>query len=207
MNHEQWLAARRLGVSGTDIATLLGHNPYKSEPDLILDKLGVGKPFVGNAATRAGQTLEPYVANAWAKRHQKIIINGSFSISEENDKFIGTPDFEVGDESGLEIKTGAENTYKAGCPKYYEDQCRWYMMIRNKQIWNLAACIVPKDRSLIPKDDLLRWVQSQPHREYQFHRDLRWEELARQRALDFLEKIKSLRESQLRVLDLPGSFG
>ena len=42
MTHEEWLAARRLGVSGTDIGVLLGVNSYKSVDDLLLDKLGVG---------------------------------------------------------------------------------------------------------------------------------------------------------------------
>ncbi|MGH3627235.1 MAG: YqaJ viral recombinase family protein, partial [Sciscionella sp.] len=31
---EQWLAERRKGIGGSDIATLLGINPYQSEYEL-----------------------------------------------------------------------------------------------------------------------------------------------------------------------------
>ena len=204
MTHDEWLAERRLGVSGTDVSVLLGHNPYKSETQLILDKLGLGKPFTGNDATLAGQRLEPFVANHWAKRNQKIITNGSFVKSGINPLFIGTPDFLVGDGTGLEIKTGVEKTYKNGCPLMYEDQCRWYMFITERDNWELCACIVPKDRKLIPADGLLdQWVPRQPHRHYRFVRDLAWEERARQLALAFLERVASLREARLKDQDWP----
>ena len=81
--HQAWLESRKLGVSGSDIACIMGANPYKSEDALLLDKLGVGKPFTGNAATRAGQRLEPMVADWYAKRNEKILINGSFTKSAE----------------------------------------------------------------------------------------------------------------------------
>lgn len=204
MNHDEWLAERRLGVSGTDVSVLLGHNPYKSETQLILDKLGLGKPFMGNDATLAGQRLEPFVANHWSKRNQKIITNGSFVKSGINPLFIGTPDFLVGDGTGLEIKTGVEKTYKDGCPLMYQDQCRWYMFITERDNWELCACIVPKERKLIPADCLLdQWVPRQPHRHYRFVRDLAWEERARQLALAFLERIASLREVRQKDRDWP----
>ncbi len=208
MNQAEWLEARRQGVSGTDISVLLGVNPYRSVDDLILDKLGIGKKFEGNAATRAGQRLEPFVANHWAKRNQKIIVNGAFTKSEENPYFVGTPDFLVGDGNGLEIKTGIEKTYAKGCPAYYEAQCRWYLMLTGRPEWTLCACIVPKDRSLIPKDDLLdQWVPRQPHRHYHFLRDHSWEERARQAALEFLARIASLRAGQILTPDWLQSFG
>ena len=207
MNHAEWLEARRQGVSGTDISVLLGVNPYKSVDDLIMDKLGVGKPFTGNSATRAGQRLEPFVANHWAKRNQKIIVNGSFTKSRIDERFVGTPDFLVGDGAGLEIKTGAEKTYKDGCPPIYETQCRWYMMVSERPSWSMCACIVPKDRGLIPRDDLLdQWVPRQPHRHYQFQRDHAWEERARQAALSFLERLASLRAAQPRGRDWLQAF-
>jgi len=207
MNHAEWLEARRQGVTGTDISILLGVNPYKSVDDLIMDKLGVGKPFTGNAATRAGQRLEPFVANHWAKRNQKIIVNGSFTRSSLDDRLVGTPDFLVGDGTGLEIKTGVEKTYKDGCPPYYEAQCRWYMMIADRPSWTLCACIVPKERALIPLDEILdQWVPRQPHRHYQFQRDQAWEARAQGAALSFLERLASLRAAQPRGRDWLQSF-
>ena len=200
MNHADWLAARRLGVSGSDISVLLNVNPYKKEDDLILDKLGVGKPFVGNAATRVGLKLERFVADAWAGREKQILIGGSFTVREENGektRFIGTPDF-LFPNGILEIKTGAENTYKNGCPPLYEAQARWYMYLADKDLANLVACIVPKDRSLVPMhetdENLLDYVKGCPHREYQILRDRDWEERAKSVALKFLARLDALKE-------------
>lgn len=198
MTHEDWIAARKLGVSGTDVSIILGLNPYKKVDQLIQDKLGLSTPFVGNAATRAGQRLEAHVANAWSKREQKILINGAFSISEDNPRFIGTPDFYVGDGSLLEIKTGAEKTYLKGCPRYYEVQVAWYLMIKKIQVGTLVACIVPKDRTEIPQneDELYDWVSQRPHREYQFERNPEFEAQMQEKALQFLERLDGLRAQQ-----------
>lgn len=197
MTHEEWLAARRLGVSGTDVSVLLGVNPYKKEDDLILDKLGVGKPFVGNAATRVGLKLEKFVADAWADREKKILIGGSFLVSKENPRFIGTPDF-LFDGGVLEIKTGAETSYKNGMPPLYEAQVRWYQLLTDSDTGHLVACIVPKDRSQVPMhetdENLLEYVKSRPHREYYIGRDQDWEDRAREVALKFLARMDALRE-------------
>lgn len=214
MNHDEWLAKRRLGVSGTDISVLLGVNPYKTEDDLILDKLGLGKPFTGNAATRAGVRLEGHVANTWAKREQTIIINGEFTVSPHNPRFIGTLDFVTGKGGVLEIKTGGEKSYAKGHPPLYEAQCRWYMMLTERPFADLVACIVPKDRSEIPESDefIFEWVSQRPHREYRFERDPDWEDRAQHLATQFLLRLDSLKERQPELgpttLDsLRASFG
>ena len=201
MNHEEWLAARRLGVSGTDISVLLGLNPYKKVDDLVMDKLGIGKPFFGNAMTRAGQRLEPFVATYWATMNDKKIRQGIFTQSEIHPRFIGTPDFLL-DDSGLEIKTGGERTYATGCPDMYECQSRWYMMITDKPVWDLVACIVPKDRSEIPWDDneLPEWIANRPLREYRFERSQDWEDRATQVALQFLARMDGLKADGEKLL-------
>ena len=212
MNREEWLAARRLGVSGTDVAILMGLNPYKAEDDLLLEKLGVGKRFEGNAATRAGQRLEPFVASLWARENQKILINGSFTVSEENPQFIGTPDFLLGDGSVLEIKTGVETGYRKGLPPLYRCQLAWYLMVTDRPFGTLVACLVEKDRGLIPEKDEELWdyVNSRPHREYRVERDLEFESQMKEQALRFLGRIADLRESRLgqmkQGLDLRQSF-
>jgi putative phage-type endonuclease len=197
--HQTWLESRKLGVSGSDIACIMGSNPYKSEDALLLDKLGVGKPFTGNAATRAGQRLEPMVADWYAKRNEQIIINGAFTKSTEDPRFIGTPDFLTAF-GGIDTKTGAQHTYRAGCPKYYELQVRWYNMLCGGDHWDIVVCIVPKDRSEIPlleSDEFLyQWVQNRPVREFPFYRDLRIEKDMKEAALRFLDRLEALRSKR-----------
>lgn len=206
MTHEEWLKARRKGVSGTDIAAIMGLNPYKSESQLLVEKLGVGVPFTGNAATRAGQRLEPFVANWWAYRNQTIITNGAFTVSSENPRFFGTPDF-LTPHAGLEIKTGAEKGYKNGCPVIYSLQSQWYMMITERERWELSALIVPKDRSKIPLEEsdeyLYEWVKMQPIREYPFQRDRALEARMKEHATRFLERLDGLAAKRLEGLGLP----
>lgn len=195
LSHEAWLAARKLGVSGTDVGVLLGLNRYKSEEELIMDKLGLGPGFAGNAATRAGTLLEPFIARAWSERTSTPLELGVFTVSDIDPRYIGTPDYLTPD-SVLEIKTGVEKTWQDGCPKSYEVQCRWYMLLTKKENAHLVACIVPKDRKTIPPVDLLEWVKNQPHREFEFQRDLAWEAQAQEVAQAFLLKMDALRENR-----------
>ena len=199
MTHEEWLEARRQGVSGSDIAVIMGANPYKSEVQLLMDKLGVGKPFTGNAATRAGQRLEPLVANWWAKRNQQIITNGAFTVSQEDPRFIGTPDF-LTVFGGIDTKTGGQHVYKSGCPKYYEYQARWYNMIHGGDRWDIVTCIVPKNREEIPlkEDDefLYQWVQHRPLLEFPFLRDRQIEQDMKDAAWQFLERLDHLKRQR-----------
>lgn len=204
MNKAEWLAARKTGVSGTDISILLGHNAYKTESQLLMDKLGIVGPrgeFTGNAATRAGQLLEPVISDLWSWRKQVITTPGQFTRSPQNQRFIGTPDYLTGTGNGLEIKTGIEKTWNSGCPKNYEDQCRWYAMITERPTWDLYAVIVPKDRSNIPfgnpdeqnDGSLMEWTSYRPVREYQFERNQEWEEKAQALALQFLRRVDSMK--------------
>lgn len=198
MELQAWLDARKLGVTGTDIGVLMGVNPYKNVDQLILDKLGVGKPFIGNNATKAGVILEPIVAAEWAKRNGQVITQGVFKIHPEYPRYVGTPDFlcEVG---GVEIKTGAEKMYAKGCPPYYEMQSRWYMFLEDRPYWDLVACIVPKDRSIIldhqnDPEFLLEFVRNCPHREFRFDRDHQVESQMKHLADQFLAKMDALRQ-------------
>ena len=181
-----WLDARKRGVSGTDVAALMGLNPYKKEADVLMDKLGRGKEFVGNAATRAGNKLEPIVADLYSSRFQRILTPGEFLRHPENDRHLGTPDF-LHPFGGLEIKTGAEKTFKNGCPTYYETQSRWYMYLTDRDEWDLYGLIVPKDRSEIPEYSY-EWVSLQPVREFRFQRDQAFERRMLDAADRFLEK-------------------
>lgn len=206
MTHEEWLAAKLKGISGTDIGVLMGANPYKTEYQLLLDKLGLGKPFIGNAATMAGQRLEPIVANWWAKQNQTILINGVFTRSKEDERFIGTPDF-LTHFGGIDTKTGAQHIYNKGCPLYYEYQARWYSYITDTDRWDIVATIVPKDRSEIPlnKSDeyLYEWVKLRPMRCFRFRRDRQIEAKMKESALRFLERLERFQRERASKTDQP----
>ena len=210
MDRANWLAERRLGIGGSDIAILLGLNPWKSEQDLIMDKLDLipqKDQFQGNEATRAGNRLEPFVADWYAERHHQILINGDRVVSTTNPRFIGNTDF-LYPEGILEIKTGAEKSFNAGCPEQYRVQVLWYMMITERPEGTLCACIVPKDRKEIPEDKetLKGWIRFRPLREYQFRREPMLEEKMTLAGERFLKKLDALREPRAGGLQLVKDF-
>jgi len=53
-----WAVARAETVGGSDVATILGLNPYRKRKDFIADKCGFGLSFEGNQATRWGTVME-----------------------------------------------------------------------------------------------------------------------------------------------------
>ena len=67
-NREQWLAERRKGIGGSDIAALLGISPFKTPVDLWMDKTGRADPVPDNPAMRLGRELEPAVLARYAEQ-------------------------------------------------------------------------------------------------------------------------------------------
>ena len=41
LSREQWLAFRRLGIGGSDVAAIMGISPFVTSRDLYYDKIGV----------------------------------------------------------------------------------------------------------------------------------------------------------------------
>jgi YqaJ-like viral recombinase domain len=60
-----WLAARRHGVTATDIVTILGLSAHASIYSLYWQKLGQVPDPPGNDRWRLGRELEPYIVTRW----------------------------------------------------------------------------------------------------------------------------------------------
>ena len=64
----EWHAIRATTIGGSEVATVLGLNPFSSCKNLIADKSGINKnTFSGNLATRWGNMFEP-LTREWAQR-------------------------------------------------------------------------------------------------------------------------------------------
>lgn len=55
---EEWLAWRAKGIGASDAAAILGICPYRSKKQLLLEKLGRGKPQKKNPAMALGNKFE-----------------------------------------------------------------------------------------------------------------------------------------------------
>ena len=56
---ESWLRHREKCITATDIATIMGVNPYKTAYQLWQEKLGLRDPEKENDAMKRGKSLEP----------------------------------------------------------------------------------------------------------------------------------------------------
>ena len=68
LTEQEWLAYRRRGIGGSDVAAILGISPFRTARDLYDDKLNIALAVddAGNwVALEMGHLLEPLVAPGW----------------------------------------------------------------------------------------------------------------------------------------------
>lgn len=150
MTHEEWLAARRNGIGGSDVSAILGLNPYTTPLAVYMDKIGKGKEEEPNEAMRQGTDLEEYVAQRFAeetgyrvRRCTKILQHPEYPWMLANvDRLI------VGRQWGLECKTTSPFSkfkFDEGeiNPHYYW-QSMHYMAVTGCKMWFVAILVLGK---------------------------------------------------------------
>lgn len=71
LSEEEWLAYRRKGIGGSDVAALLGISPWRTARDLYYDKLNIVAVEDNEdnwVALEMGHLLEPLVAKIFQHR-------------------------------------------------------------------------------------------------------------------------------------------
>lgn len=76
-NRNEWLKARQDGIGASEVATIVGLNPWESPYQLWRRKLGIDPPKEENFAMRAGHYLEDAVAKFWHDETGHEIIKAS----------------------------------------------------------------------------------------------------------------------------------
>lgn len=168
MNEQQFHENRRLGIGGSDVATVLGLNKYQSPYQLWLEKTGRETSDVQSEPAYWGTTLEDVVAKEFQKRTglkvQKVnkqLVHPEHDWVRANiDRAVINPeisgnvrlkDGKLTTDQILECKTA--NAYLAKLwgenddeiPDYYMTQCQWYMGITGAEICHLAVLIGGQD--------------------------------------------------------------
>lgn len=125
---EEWLRLRKTKITATDVAVILGLNPYKSSQQLYHEKRSESIENKRNAAMQRGIDLEPiarelYEITVGVKVYPKVIIKdwamaSLDGMSEDGKKIV-------------EIKCPGEkdhNLAKSGkIPEIYYPQCQFQM--------------------------------------------------------------------------------
>jgi predicted phage-related endonuclease len=67
-------AQRALGIGGSDIAVILGLNPYKTPLDLYLEKRGIWRDEGESEAAHWGRVMEPVLVREYSRREQVVVL-------------------------------------------------------------------------------------------------------------------------------------
>ena len=163
MSKEQWLEARKCGIGGSDAASVLGLNPYKSSVSVYIEKVdyihGVSmsdKNINGckkdssneevNYRMELGNKLEDFVANEFSLKTGLKVRNVNGIL--KNDKYpfaIANIDRAVvGEKAFLECKVTnsySKKVWQMGVPIHYQIQVNHYMAVTGATHCYVSALI------------------------------------------------------------------
>ena len=165
-NRDQFLAGRKKGIGGSDVAAILGFSPYKSPYQLWLDKTGRSERSESQSeSAHFGHLLEDVVAKEYSRRAgvkvqrvtQQLSLPdhpwaiGNIDRAIINPEISGNVRFKDGKlttDQLLECKTASEYLAKLfgeegsdQVPDYYLTQCLWYLLLSGCQFIDLAVLI------------------------------------------------------------------
>lgn len=147
-----WHAARRGGVTATDIVTILGLSSWDSVYSLFWRKLGQVPDEPDNDRMALGRALEPYVVERWRLEHGyglSNIIDGQLYRSSARAWQMATLDrWLVGDLEGwpLECKTWASadaRSWDDGPPARVRAQVLWQMDVMDVAAGHVGVVFLP----------------------------------------------------------------
>jgi len=130
--HDKWLEERRKGIGGSDIACVVGLNPFKTKLQLYNEKVN-NHTTESNDAMKRGVALEAYVVQLFeestghkCKKPKKDIVSkkGMPFIKASADRLYINKD---GEESILECKTSGRKIDHENIPVYWFLQIQWYL--------------------------------------------------------------------------------
>lgn len=93
LESDEWYAARRSRLGGSEIAAVLGHSPYESRFSLWLRKAGMVGPQPANPEMIAGRYVEDACARWFGDQHPELIVieTGTW-VHVERDWQLANPD-------------------------------------------------------------------------------------------------------------------
>lgn len=153
-NREKWLEARKKYIGGSDIACILGMNPWKTNVQLYREKKGLVMPddLSDNPLVAYGTNAEPYIREMFKLDYPNLKVEYIPENSWRNTKYpfaACSLDGWLTDESGrkgiLEIKTATitsgqqSNKWKDQIPDNYYCQVLFYLGVTEWDFVDLRA--------------------------------------------------------------------
>lgn len=162
-SHAQWLEERRRGIGGSDVAAILGMNPWKSAFRVYQEKRKEVDDWQGNEATDWGKRMEPAIRQWYSDISGRCVrIPEKIMFHENHPYMLASLDGFTDDGRVVEIKTarsgkgwGEPGTNEI--PDYYTLQCQHYLAVTGFDVADVPVSIgggspvlyeVPADREL-----------------------------------------------------------
>lgn len=151
ISHEEWLKYRKMGITGTDAASICGLNPFRYSMQVFIDKTTDNIDIFDNEAMRQGRELEEYVAQRFCEATGKKVrrANAIFMNDEHSWMLADFDRLVVGERAGLECKTvsaySADKWANGAIPLHYQLQCQHYLAVSGYDCWYIAALILGKE--------------------------------------------------------------
>lgn len=126
---EVWYAKRKKHITASIMAAICNANPYDSRKSALEKKLGIGKPFTGNAATRHGNKYEMEAIIKYEEvTGQRCLEFGLLESMNEDEKFLaGSPDGITASGRLIEVKCPMRRKPTHEVPSYYKYQIQFLM--------------------------------------------------------------------------------
>jgi putative phage-type endonuclease len=150
-SREEWLEVRKGGIGSSEVATIVGLNPWETPYQLWRRKTGLDAPKAENAAMRNGHHLEDAVSRMWSDANpaREVIKRSAIDwIIRDNDRpyLQVSPDrtFWLGESRSpeakgiLEIKTTRMKVDPEDLPKYWFCQVQYQLGVAGYQQGSLA---------------------------------------------------------------------
>lgn len=182
-SREQWLEVRRSGIGSSEVATIVGLNPYETPYQLWRRKTGIDPDKAENRAMHAGHLLEDAVARFWCDATGRSIIQrsaGDWIIRDNERPYLQvSPDrtywlSESRCQSAkgiLECKTTRKKIDANDIPLYWFTQVQYQLGVAGLQQGSLAWLTAANgfdfgyvDLNLV--DDYYRWLVEEVQRFY-----------------------------------------
>ena len=166
---EEWLAARKAGITATDVPKIVGASKYASALDVYLDKASgdVSDPDISEAG-EWGVLLEDTVARRWAEINDvKVRRVGLIANDTESWMLASLDRLVTGCHMGrcaLEVKT--RNAYVAsvweeGVPDDVMVQVQWQLAVSGLDHIHVAALVGGQrliEHTVTPDEDMARYL-------------------------------------------------
>lgn len=153
LTENDWQAYRQkqVGIGGSDVATILGLNPYKSTFSLWLEKTGqIESEKIENENIEWGNILEPVIREKFAKETGFEVKENPWVLQHDTHEFmVANIDGEVfdpdmGEWGVLEIKTAGERMkgdWTDGPPHHYMLQVQHYLAVMDYN-YGYICCLI-----------------------------------------------------------------